>query len=53
MRLETHLGVFRLYRMGAEIGWNGVNASVEIAWIVEIGIKTVRRCFKASLSVLI
>ena len=39
MRLETHLGVFRLYRMGAEMVLEWRQSSVEIAWIVELGIK--------------
>jgi|GEM_PF-4298437 len=31
MRLETHLGVFRLYRMGAEMVLEWRQSSVEIA----------------------
>ena len=40
MRLETHLGVFRLYRMGAEMVLEWRQSSVEIALrSVELGIK--------------
>ena len=37
MRLETHLGVFRLYRMGAEMVLEWRQSSVESS--VELGIK--------------